>query len=64
MKYKKERKNIVAYRPVVGNDREKTRQQWLLGSYRCATMEVVLKAVFSMWSSPKVYDTTDRVQLS
>jgi hypothetical protein len=36
----------------------------LLGSGPRATMEVLLEAVFSMWSAPRLYHATDRVQFS
>jgi hypothetical protein len=45
------------------NDRETTRQRPLPGSGTHATMEVLLKAVFSMWSTSRLYHATDRVQL-
>jgi hypothetical protein len=36
----------------------------LLGNGPRATMEVLLKAVFCTWSSPRLYHMTDRVQFS
>jgi hypothetical protein len=38
------------------------RQQPLLGSIPHATMEVLLEVVFSMWSTPSLYNETDQVQ--
>jgi hypothetical protein len=35
----------------------------LLGSGLSATIEVLLEAMFSMWSTPRLYHSTDRVQL-
>jgi hypothetical protein len=49
--------------PMLGNDCE-TRQQTLLGSGPRASMQVVLDAVFSVWSDPRLYNSTDRVRLS
>jgi hypothetical protein len=34
----------------------------LLGSGPHSTIEVMLRAVFSMWSAPKLYHSTGRVQ--
>jgi hypothetical protein len=36
----------------------------LLGSGPRATMEMLLEAMFSMWSVPRLYQATDRVQFS
>jgi hypothetical protein len=30
----------------------------------CAAVEVLFKAVFAMWSAPRLYRSTDRVQFS
>jgi hypothetical protein len=35
----------------------------LPGSVLCATMEILLEAVFSMWPTPRLYHSTDRVKL-
>jgi hypothetical protein len=48
---------------LLGNNSETT-QKPLLSSGPRATMEVVLEAAFSMWSAPRLYDSTDRVQFS
>jgi hypothetical protein len=40
------------------------RQQLLLGVGMRATTEVLLEAVFPMWSFPRLYHATDRVQFS
>jgi hypothetical protein len=53
----------VAYRPVARQQLEKTKRQ-LLGSVPAAKMEVRLEAMFSMWSAPRLYHATDRVQFS
>jgi hypothetical protein len=36
----------------------------LLGSGPRTTIEELLEAVFSMWSGPRLYHSTDRVQFS
>jgi hypothetical protein len=55
--------NILWYLdPMLGNDRETMRQLLLLGSGPLATVEVLLEGVFSMWSAPRLYHATDRVQ--
>jgi hypothetical protein len=43
----------------------KQRRQWALpSSGLCTTMEVLLEAVFSVWSARRLYDSTDWVQFS
>jgi hypothetical protein len=65
--------------PFLGNDSETNnetttiaRQQLrkyttvlesLLGSGHRATIEILLEAVFSLWSAPRLYHSTDGVQL-
>jgi hypothetical protein len=64
--------------PLLGNDRETnettatamqqlckyaTVLELLLGSGTRATVEVLLEAVFSMWSAPMLYQSTNRVEL-
>jgi hypothetical protein len=53
-------KYIVAYRPVHGQ-RPRNKQQPLLGSDPRATKEVLLEAVFSMWSAPRLHHAIYRV---
>jgi hypothetical protein len=70
--------HIVAYNSLLGNDSETenettaiARQQLrkystilerLLGSDPRATLEVLMEAVFSIWSAPMLYHSKDRVQ--
>jgi hypothetical protein len=48
---------------LLGNDRE-TRKWPLLGSSPRAKIEVLLEAVFLVWSAQSLYGSTDRVQFS
>jgi hypothetical protein len=51
--------------PLLGNDRETNKRKRLLyGSGPRPTTEVMLEAVFSMWSAPRLYHATDRDQFS
>jgi hypothetical protein len=71
---------LLNIEPLLGNDRETINEttaifmqqlrkyatvlEPLLDSGQHATVEVLLEAVFSMWSGPKLYHSTDRVQFS
>jgi hypothetical protein len=56
---------IVAYIPFARQQRRK--YATVLGPLLCSgprtTMEEMLEAVFSMWSAPRLYHSTDRVEL-